>query len=197
VLAAVGARPDTAWIGPALPCDPDGSLRVDAAFAVLGTPGQVRAVGDAARRWSPRHGWVPGGHWDGALRGPAIAVGALLAAPGAGPGDQGADPAPYVFSTQLGHDLALFGQPGVDDEVVLRGDPAGGGWTALWLRAAPVAGPGRELTAVLAVDRPRDVGAARRLFAGPALPASTRRTPPTRPARCATPWSSQPGQCAK
>ncbi|RMI01315.1 oxidoreductase C-terminal domain-containing protein, partial [Cellulomonas triticagri] len=124
-------------------------------------------VGDAALRRSPRHGWVPGGHWDAALRGPAAAVAGLLGATGAFP-----DPAPYVFSTQLGHELALHGLPGADDEVLLRGDPAGtadpdpaAGWSALWFA------PGTDtLTAVLSVDRPRDVGGARRLLAGATLP---------------------------
>ncbi|WP_246130985.1 FAD-dependent oxidoreductase [Cellulomonas aerilata] len=175
VLAAVGARPETAWLDGVLPRDPDGSLRVDTGHGVVGAPGHLRAVGDIARRWSPRHGWVGGGHWDGALRGPAVAVTALL---GGGPP---ADPAPYVFSTQLGHDLTLYGQAGAGDELVLRGDPdAGDGWGALWFSApdpgdAAVAASGggadgRALTAVLAVDRPRDVAAARRLFTGPHLP---------------------------
>ncbi|WP_308121610.1 NAD(P)/FAD-dependent oxidoreductase, partial [Actinotalea ferrariae] len=165
VLVAVGARPRSAWIGDALPVAPDGALVVDERYRVLGVDGplpHVVAVGDLARRRSARHGWVPGGHWDGALRGPAVAVRTLLAgkAEGATPAD---DPAPYVFSTQLGHELALHGHPLATDEVVLRaGDD---GWTALWFR------PGSdELTAVLAVDRPRDVAVARRLFTGPALP---------------------------
>ncbi|RYV52237.1 FAD-dependent oxidoreductase [Pengzhenrongella frigida] len=123
VLVAVGSRPATAWLGSALPRDPDGALRVDERFAVLGAPGRVFAVGDVARRRSARHGWVPGGHWDGALRGPAIAVRALLGGPDAATDE---DPAPYVFSTQLGHDLALFGQPNLTvDDLVLRGDPTG------------------------------------------------------------------------
>jgi 3-phenylpropionate/trans-cinnamate dioxygenase ferredoxin reductase subunit len=183
VLAAVGARPDTAWLAGTLPRDPDGSLRVDAGHAVVGAPGHVRAVGDVARRWSARHGWVGGGHWDGALRGPAAAVAGLLGA------DVPDDPAPYVFSTQLGHELTLYGQAGAGDELVLRGDPAaGGGWGALWFAPPGTGDPsepgdrpaaaassdrgaaGRTLTAVLAVDRPRDVAAARRLFSGPGLP---------------------------
>jgi hypothetical protein len=135
----------------------------------------VWAVGDVARRWSPRHGWVPGGHWDGALRGPRALVGHLLGRPPEPPDD---DPAPYVFSTQLGHDLALFGEPAGDD-VVLRGDPASGGWAALWFT------PGETLTAVLVVDRPRDVGAARRLFAAATLPRVDRATAadPSQPLR--------------
>ena len=62
----------------ALPQEADGSLRVDEHHAVLGAPRRVRAVGDVALRRSPRHGWVPGGHWDGALRGPTDLVADLL-----------------------------------------------------------------------------------------------------------------------
>jgi 3-phenylpropionate/trans-cinnamate dioxygenase ferredoxin reductase component len=161
VLAAVGARPSTDWVAGALPQEPDGSLRVDEHHAVLGVPRWVRAVGDVALRRSARHGWVPGGHWDGALRGPSVLAADLL-----GQVVPDVDPAPYVFSTQLGHELALFGAWHVDDDVVLRGDPAGGaGWSALWFR------PGSdEASAILTVDRPRDVGAARRLFGAAGLP---------------------------
>ncbi|WP_307802371.1 NAD(P)/FAD-dependent oxidoreductase [Cellulomonas fengjieae] len=162
VLAAVGARPTTDWLAGALPREPDGALRVDEHHAVIGAPRTVRAVGDVALRRSARHGWVPGGHWDGALRGPAALVADLLGTPT----DAVVDVAPYVFSTQLGHELALFGHPHPDDDVVLRGDPAGAqGWAALWFR------PGSdELGAILTVDRPRDVGAARRLFTAEGLP---------------------------
>lgn len=161
VLVAVGARPASAWLAPTLPLEGDGSLAVDEAYRVLAAPDlPVVALGDLARRRSARHGWVSGGHWDGALRGPAIAVRRLLGGP-AQPAD---DLAPYVFSTQLGHDLALYGAPGRDDDVVVRGEVAGA-FTALWFA------PGSErLTGVLAVDTPRDVAAARKLFAGPELP---------------------------
>ncbi|HEY0185907.1 MAG TPA: FAD-dependent oxidoreductase [Cellulomonas sp.] len=164
VLAAVGARPATGWIGDALPREPGGAVRVDEGHAPVGGSARVRAVGDVALRRSARHGWVPGGHWDAALRGPAVAVGALL-----GTADPAAtDLAPYVFSTQLGHELGLYGLPGAADEVLLRGDPAGptgAGWSALWFA------PGTDrLTAVLAVDRPRDVAGARRLFGRAELP---------------------------
>ena len=162
VLAAVGARPTTDWLAGALPREQDGSLRVDEHHRVVGAPRSVRAVGDVALRRSPRHGWVPGGHWDGALRGPAALVADLLGTPA----DAVTDVAPYVFSTQLGHELALFGAPHTDDEVVLRGDPAGGeGWGALWFRRGSA-----DVGAILTVDRPRDVGAARKLFTAPGLP---------------------------
>ena len=160
VLAAVGARPSSAWLAGAVPVAADGAVEVDHAYRIPGQE-QVVAVGDLARRRSPRHGWVPGGHWDGALRGPTVAARALLGLAVDGPEH---DVAPYVFSTQLGHDLALVGLPGPADDVVLRGE-ATGPFAAAWFR------PGSDrLTAVLAVDRPRDVSAARRLFAGPALP---------------------------
>lgn len=161
VLVAVGARPSSGWLRDVLPLAADGSVLVDEAYRTVGGPAGLLAVGDLARRRSPRHGWVPGGHWDGALRGPAIAVRALL---GRDPSDAPHDPAPYVFSTQLGHQLTLYGQPAASDDVMLRGDPAGA-FGALWFTAGT-----DELTAALSVDRPRDVAAARRLFAGPALP---------------------------
>lgn len=161
VLAAVGARPTTDWLAGALPREDDGSLRVDEHHTVIGAPRSVRAVGDVALRRSARHGWIPGGHWDGALRAPAGLVADLLGTPD----DTAADVAPYVFSTQLGHELALFGLPRTQDEVVLRGSPSGEGWAALWYRRGS-----DEVGAILTVDRPRDVGAARRLFTGAGLP---------------------------
>ncbi|MBC7290798.1 MAG: FAD-dependent oxidoreductase, partial [Actinotalea sp.] len=178
VLVAVGARPSSAWLADALPLEADGSVAVDEAFRVLAAPDvRVLALGDLARRRSVRHGWVPGGHWDGALKAPAIAVRRLLGGP-ALPAD---DLAPYVFSTQLGHELGLYGAPGLHDDVVVRGD-LDGAFTALWFT------PGtQELTGVLAVDRPRDVAAARKLFSGPALPLLDRATAadPARPLRAA------------
>ena len=160
VLLAVGARPATAWLQGALP-DRRGAVPVDERYRVLGPGGPLpglHAVGDVAVRRSARHGWVPGGHWDEALRGPDVLVRHLLGLPVEEP-----EHAPHVFSTQLGHDLTMFGLPDVDDPVTLLGDPAGPGWTALWHR-------GPTVTGALVVDRPRDVGAARRLFARDGLP---------------------------
>lgn len=183
VVTAVGARAESAWLAGALLVEADGSVAVDQGFRPIGTasaasgapaggaePGtgevaRVRVVGDLARRRSARHGWVPGGHWDAALHGPTTAVADLLAELAGAPRPEPADPAPYVFSEQFGHDLGLYGQPGVGDQVVWRGDPASEGWAALWFA------PGtEELTAILAVDRPRDVSAARHLFTGAGLP---------------------------
>ena len=163
VLAAVGARPDSEWLALSLPVRHDGSVVVDERWQVPDTHGRIAAVGDLARRRSPRHGWVGGGHWDAALRGPELAVRTLLLGPDHGAVAPGDDPAPYVFSTQLGHDLGLLGRPGQDDEVVFRDGPDG--WAAVWFRHGAT-----TVTAVLGVDRPRDVSAARKLFSGPELP---------------------------
>jgi len=58
----------------------------------------------------------------------------------------------------------VFGLPRDGCPVVLRGDPGDGdGWTALWVSDEVV-------HAVLVVDRPHDVGAARRLMSGATLP---------------------------
>ncbi|ADG75419.1 FAD-dependent pyridine nucleotide-disulfide oxidoreductase [Cellulomonas flavigena DSM 20109] len=160
VLVAVGARPATGWLGGALPLRGD-AVPVDEAYRVLGPDGPfpgLLAVGDVAVRRSARHGWVPGGHWDEALHGPDVLVRHLLGVPVDGP-----EATPYVFSTQLGHDLTMFGLPASDDAVTVLGDPAGDGWTTLWTR-------GDVVTGTLVVDRPRDVGAARRLFARDHLP---------------------------
>lgn len=165
VLVAVGARPATAWLADAVPLRGH-AVPVDESYRVLGATGPLPgllAVGDVAVRRSARHGWVAGGHWDEALHGPDVLVRRLLGVPVTDP-----EPVPYVFSTQLGHDLTMFGLPAADDRATVLGDPAsadagGAGWTVLWSR-------GDVVTGALVVDRPRDVGAARRLFARADLP---------------------------
>lgn len=157
VLAAVGARPATDWVAGTLPRDDRGAILTDARGRV---PEQaaVFAVGDCATRTDPVWDEVPGGHWSAALLDPdAVAREILGLEPPAGH-------APYVFSTQLGHDLALFGLPDpATDDVVLRGDPGdltSGGWSALYVSATGL------VTGVFVADSPKDVAAARRLMAG-------------------------------
>lgn len=154
VLAAVGARPATDWLAGALPRDARGSILVDARGRVSEQPA-VFAVGDCATRADPVWDQVPGGHWSAALLDPdAVAREILGLEPPAGH-------APYVFSTQLDHDLALFGLPDpATDEVVLRGNPASGGWAALYVSSAGL------VTGIFTVDSPKDVAAARRLMVG-------------------------------
>ena len=197
VLAAVGARPASGWLAGSLPRESSGGLRVNRAGRFMGLRSptdpagglhldalrRVWAVGDIATREHPVFGPVPGGHWSAALHDPDVTVRALL-----GLDERAAEPervrarlglapipahAPYVFSQQLGHDLALFGAPSPFDEVVLRGDPAAsGGWAALYLENALDRHP-RQTTdghrvatvrAVLLVDSPREVGQVRKLM---------------------------------
>lgn len=197
VLAAVGARPASGWLAGTLPRESNGGLRVNRAGRFMGLRSptdpagglhldalrRVWAVGDIATREHPVFGPVPGGHWSAALHDPDVTVRALL-----GLDERAAEPervrarlglaplpahAPYVFSQQLGHDLALFGAPSPFDEVVLRGDPAAsGGWAALYLENALDRHP-RQTTdghrvatvrAVLLVDSPREVGQVRKLM---------------------------------
>lgn len=201
VLAAVGARPASEWLAGALPRDPGGRLRVDVSGRLTGhhsptdpagrlapaAVARVWAVGDVAVREHPVFGPVPGGHWSAALHDPEVTVRAMLGIDAAASDPQdlrsrlGLEPvprhAPYVFSRQLGHDLALLGLPTPADDVVLRGDPASGGpWAALYLdraldrhpRTTADGHPVALLRAVLLVDSPREVGPLRRLMNGPA-----------------------------
>ena len=197
VLAAVGARPASGWLTGALPLESNGGLRVNRAGRFMGLPSptdpagrlhldalhRVWAVGDIATREHPVFGPVPGGHWSAALHDPEVTARALLgldelpAEPARMREQLGLAPvpihAPYVFSQQLGHDLALFGAPSPTDEVVLRGDPSlSGGWAALYLETMLGGHPRRTpdghrvatVRAVLLVDSPREVGQARKLM---------------------------------
>ena len=164
VVAATGVRPSTAWLAGTVPLTARGAVPVDLAGRVRGGPASVRAVGDSADRYSPRDGLVPGAHWDGALNHPAALAASLLGAPD----EELPDPAPYVFSTQLGHELTLVGAVPPGAEVVLRGDPAAGPWTALYVQRDAVGEP--RLHAGFTVDRPRDVGALRKALSAPRHP---------------------------
>lgn len=163
VVVAIGVRPNTEWLDGALPLTTRHAIPVDLAGRVAGGPASVRAVGDCADRTSPRDGLLPGAHWDGALGHPAAVVAGLLGEPAGAP-----DPAPYVFSTQLGHELTMVGAAPPGAEVVLRGDPEAGPWTALYVQRGP---EGAVLRAGFTVDRPRDVGALRKALSGPQHPA--------------------------
>ena len=153
VIAGVGVRPETQWLlgsGLAL----DRGVVVDEHLAAQ--PGIV-AVGDVAawrsRRWR-RTMHVE--HWDNASAGPRVAVATLL-----NPDDTEAaiyDPIPYFWSDQFGRKLQYLGHHSADSSLVIRTHPDSAWWSAAWLD-----GEGR-LSAMLVIDRPRDMLAARKLI---------------------------------
>ncbi|WP_422070686.1 NAD(P)/FAD-dependent oxidoreductase [Streptomyces hoynatensis] len=156
VLAGVGSRPATGWLaGSGIALGADGSVRADERLRAS-APG-VYAVGDCASYPSARYGVrLLIHHWDNALGGPRTVAAGIR-------GERAVhDPVPYFWSEQFGRYVQFLGRRGPADRLVWRGDPEapeaeGPGWTACWL------GPGGELTALLAVDRPRDLAQGRRL----------------------------------
>lgn len=173
VVEAVGVRPRLDWLaGSGVELDPEsGGILVDEAgrSSLEG----VLAVGDCAARWSPRgNRRVRTEHWDDALRAPTVVAGTLLGKTGV------YDPIPYVWSEQFGRHVQWVGWRGEDRPVVWRGDPAAGtGWGAAWLDEQ-----GR-LSGYLAVDRPRDIGQARRVIDAGAVVDPAVIADPDRPLR--------------
>ena len=151
VLAAVGVRPRTQWLeGTGVEVSVSDHIEVDATQRTS-LPG-LWAVGDCAIRASSVHGMVVGGHWDAALNDPARAAASILGQ------EIPSEPAPYVFSNQLGRNIALVGAPQRGVRWALRGDTETT-WSALWFNDSD------ELVAVFTADRPRDTIDARRLLA--------------------------------
>ncbi|GAA1993465.1 FAD-dependent oxidoreductase [Catenulispora subtropica] len=155
VLVAVGARPDTRWLGPAFHRASDGSLLVSEHLET-NVPG-VYAVGDVAAYRSLRYGGehIRVEHWDNALRGPDAVVANVIE----GVGAEVHDPVPYFWSEQFGRMVQYVGRHSATDRMVLRGSPHEPSWAAVWLD------PLHRATAVLAVGRPRDLAQGRRLVA--------------------------------
>lgn len=150
VVTGVGVRPAVEWLaGSGIELDngvvTDEHLRTSLPDVV--------AVGDCAAWWSRRYGRrLRVEHWDTALGAPDVAVASLL-------GDEAVyDPVPYFWSEQFGHMVQYAGDHD-GGRLVLRGDPATDiRWGVCW-----VSEEGR-LTAVLAVNRPRDLVQGRRLI---------------------------------
>lgn len=154
VLCAIGARPDTAWLVGSVPLTERGHLVVDAGGRSR-VP-RVWAVGDVAERDHPLFGRVPGGHWSAALTDPAALARAML-----GQELPAAEPAPYLNSSQLGHQLTVYGR--ITEDRITRGDPVAPPWTELCLE-------GDRLVGAVIADAPRDVAAVRRLLGRGELP---------------------------
>ncbi|SED66653.1 NAD(P)/FAD-dependent oxidoreductase [Ruania alba] len=155
VLCAIGARPSTGWLEPSMPLTASGHLPVDGTGRSMHP--RVWAVGDVAARTHPLFGSVPGGHWSAALTDPVPLARALV---GHAPAEDTAEPAPYVYSTQLGHHLTVFGR--LTDDQLTRGDLTQA-WTTLCF-------DGEHLVGAVIADAPREVGAVRKLLSRGSLP---------------------------
>jgi NADPH-dependent 2,4-dienoyl-CoA reductase/sulfur reductase-like enzyme len=167
VVVGIGARAATGWLsGGPVPLAPDGTVAADARLAA-GLPG-VFAVGDCASFPSARYGTrLAVQHWDNALSGARTAAANLLG------GTETYDPVPYFWSEQFGRMVQYAGHAVAGTSLLWRGSPdEGDGWTALWLR------PDGVPSALLAVDRPRDLAQGRRVI---------ERGLPLDPARAADP----------
>ncbi|MFC6598299.1 FAD-dependent oxidoreductase [Kitasatospora paranensis] len=151
VVVGVGARPATGWLaGSAVERDATGAVLADERLRTT-APG-VWAAGDCVSYPSARAGGrLTVQHWDHALRSGGAAAASLLGA------DTPYDPVPYFWSEQFGRMVQYAGRHADGDEPVHRGAPGDADRSVLWLRDG-------VLTALLAIDRPRDVNQARRLI---------------------------------
>lgn len=155
VVVGVGVRPATTFLSQSSVACERGVLTDP--WLRTNIPGIV-AVGDVARWRSQRFGGHMGAeHWDHALRASEVAATSLIrghAEPGEA--DAAYDPVPFFWSDQWGHTMQYVGHHTNDDRQVARRSSDSSGWSVGWLAA-----DGR-LTALLAVDRPKDMAQARR-----------------------------------
>jgi 3-phenylpropionate/trans-cinnamate dioxygenase ferredoxin reductase component len=171
MVTAVGVRPSVGWLDPAV-------IRLEAGVAAdegmrSSVPG-VYAVGDCASFVSRRYGRrLRFEHWDVALHAPEVAAANLLG------GSELYDPVPYFWSEQFGRMVQYIGYHGGAGRLIWRGDPADDAWSVCWL-------DGDRLSAVLAVDRPRDLIQGRRLITANAAVDPAKLADPTIPLRDTT-----------
>jgi 3-phenylpropionate/trans-cinnamate dioxygenase ferredoxin reductase subunit len=156
-VVGVGAAPRTEWLcgsGLAL----ENGIAVDE-YCRADLPG-VYAAGDVASSWNPRLGRrLRVEHFDNAQHQGVAAARSML-----GKGEPYA-PVPYFWSDQYDLSFQYVGHADGEYQVVLRGSVESHSWSALYVRDG-------YLLAVLAVNRPRDLSAGRRLVGQP-LPLST------------------------
>ncbi|GAA4555805.1 NAD(P)/FAD-dependent oxidoreductase [Planotetraspora kaengkrachanensis] len=153
ILTCVGVRPAVDWLKGSAVTVEDGVVVDEHLRTSLA---DVVAVGDCANWWSRRFGRrMRVEHWDTALGAPDTAAATLL-------GEVAVyDPVPYFWSEQFGHMVQFAGHRGVATHMVLRGDPrADEKWAVCWLTGED------RLTAILTVDRPRDLVQGRRVVEG-------------------------------
>lgn len=130
VVVGVGVSPRTE-LAEAAGLDVDNGVLVDEHLAAS-APG-VYAAGDVANAFHPRYATrVRLEHWSSALnQGPAAARSMLGQ-------DVAYDRTPYFFSDQYELGMEYRGLATSWDQVVFRGDPAGGEFTAFWLAGGRV-----------------------------------------------------------
>ncbi len=163
VLVAVGVDPRTELAEAAgLACD--GGITVDAHCRTAHP--NIFAAGDAASWWHPGLGRrLRVEHYDNAQNQGVAAARAMLGGP------EPYAPIPYVWSEQYDATLQWVGDPRGADRSVVRGAPEAGSF-AVFHQA------GDRVVACLAVNRFRDLTAARRLIAAAAQVAPARLADP-------------------
>ncbi len=150
VVAGVGVVPDVAWLeGSGLTLE-NGVVCDRALFAADG----VVAAGDIAR-FPFRGEDVRIEHWQMATDMGAAAATSLLAGRAAAPAF---DPVPYFWSDQYKEKIQMLGRPDPSDEVVVVDGDLDNRFVALYRH-------GHELSAAIALTRPRQLMAIRPLIA--------------------------------
>ena len=152
IVTAVGVRPAVSWLaGSGLVLD--NGVAVDPGLRAS-LPG-VYAAGDCAAFASLRFGVrLRVEHWETALHAPEVVAANIMG------GDEVYDPVPYFWSEQFGRMVQYAGHHTAADRLVWRGDPDAATWSACWL-----SGDTARLTAVLTVNRPRDLLQGRHVIA--------------------------------
>jgi 3-phenylpropionate/trans-cinnamate dioxygenase ferredoxin reductase subunit len=149
ILVGVGTDPDIDWLASS-GLDVCHGVRVD----ISGATGlrDVFAAGDAAATFDACSGsHLPGSHWEAAARQGSAAARGMLGLP---PGQL---PVTSFWTDQYGLRIQFVGRAQPGDAVAIDGDPGAACFTATYTRAGLV-------TAVLLVDRPRSLPAARELI---------------------------------
>lgn len=149
IVVGVGTDPDIGWLADSgigsrggVKVDPNGQSSCPDVFAA----GDAAATYEAGSR-----AYLPGSHWEGAARQAAGAARLMLGL------DPGRPPAAAFWTDQYGLRIQYVGRSRPGDGVALDGDPEANDFTATYTRAGRV-------VAVLAVNRPRALPAARALI---------------------------------
>lgn len=151
VVQALGVTPDCGWLAGSGLDLADGVLCDEYGTAAPG----VHAVGDVSRWWHPLYrAAVRFEHWTNAVD-QALALGHSLARPEA-PKPCGS--VPYFWSDQHGVKLQALGRPSGADDVLVTGEAD---------RPLAFYSRGGLLTAVVGIDRPKDVISRRAALATP------------------------------